>query len=478
MPEPATAHQLAPQESEAVQRFTDACHANWLLYIERVLGFTPWSRQAQVVRAVQSVVQRRHVRGVAVHTANQVGKTAVAAAAALTHTALYRNSITLTTAPTWKLVRDQLWAELRNLLERARTPFPRALKTHWELGEKWYATGLSALHPEDVQGYHAGSVLVIVDEASRVRPEMFTGLERTGGRMLLLGNPLSNIGYFADACRSSHWHSIQISALESPNVRAGRILIPGLATPEWAGDMLARYGADHPFYKVSVLGEFAELEEDVVVPLAWIDSAIRRRTHVIGPSVGTGEVCLGVDVARFGSDESCIATFKDNRVHRLEAHHGEDGHQTGARVAAHIRKHQAAGQRVRVRVDNIGVGASVCDFLRNNGFEQELVEVNVATPPQNTELYRDLKAELWAHMAERLDPDGEEPIGLPDDPMLREELATHQKKYVRTGSNAGKMYIADKDEVRRALGRSPDRADAVILAVAPVTRPALALYVV
>ena len=83
-----------------------------------------------------------------------------------------------------------------------------------------------------------------------------------GAHRILFGNPLRNIGEFASAFGTKadfYAATRRISSEESPNVKAGRIVIPGLATRDWIEEQLAEYGLDSPFYKMRVLGQHIAL---------------------------------------------------------------------------------------------------------------------------------------------------------------------------------------------------------------------------
>jgi hypothetical protein len=71
------------------------------------------------------------------------------------------------------------------------------------------------------------------------------------------------------------------------------------------------------------------------------------------------------------------------------------------------------------------------------------------------------RAATWWAFREALDPDQRDgsPICLPDDPALRADLAAPQWELTSRG-----ILIEDKDELRKRLGRSPDKGDAVVMA--------------
>jgi hypothetical protein len=70
------------------------------------------------------------------------------------------------------------------------------------------------------------------------------------------------------------------------------------------------------------------------------------------------------------------------------------------------------------------------------------------------------RAEAWWLFRDLLDPQTNPAIALPpDDDLLAELIAPHY----RMMSN-GRVVVESKDELRKRLGRSTDRADAVIMA--------------
>lgn len=113
----------------------------------------------------------------------------------------------------------------------------------------------------------------------------------------------------------------------------------------------------------------------------------------------------------------------------------------------------------RIAADEIGIGRGVVDSLEEAGYCN--VGVNVAERSSDSERWHNLRAELWCNLRERLDPE-KDPIALPRDDELLSELASVKYKVDARGA----MQIESKDEMRKRLGHSPDRADAVVLAFA------------
>ena len=162
---------------------------------------------------------------------------------------------------------------------------------------------------------------------------------------------------------------------------------------------------------------------------------------------------LGVDVAAYGSDKTVIADRRGFKVMPLDVYSQKSTRETAGFVVSKAREVGTG----KIRVDEIGIGRGVVDSLEEEGFEN--VGVNVAEKSSDTERFHNLRAELWWRLRELLDPD-KEPIALPDDDELLAELASVKYKVDARGA----IQIESKDEMRKRLGHSPDRADAVVLA--------------
>lgn len=165
-------------------------------------------------------------------------------------------------------------------------------------------------------------------------------------------------------------------------------------------------------------------------------------------------VVIGVDVARFGDDRSVISIVKGRKVLPQVIIRGMDTQGLAKRVYDESLLHRAE----TINVDVIGVGGGVVDALNSIGV-QGVNGVNVAEPAWNNDKYANLKAELWFSLRQRL-LDGE--VSLPDDKDLERELMCSYKYNL-----TGKIVIQAKDDVKKALGRSPDLADSLVLAFAP-----------
>lgn len=450
------------------ERSAGACH--FAAYRDRpeafaaeVLGSRWWSRQRDVARALASS------RRVAVKSANGVGKTYLAADLTLWYLYAHSGSIVLTTAPTARQVRNLLWEEIRRRYRGALSRLPGCVtQTAIRIGEGWFAVGLATDEAVRFQGFHAASLLVVLDEASGVADAIWDAAEGVAvgedNRILAIGNPLAPTGRFYRVFQAPGvWTTLTISALEHPNVTGTEDRVPGAVTAdaidarvaEWCEpgdgdgrDVFRWRGAEvrpNGLFRSRVLGEFPEAAEDALIELRWVEAAESRGLSA------EGGCHASADVARFGGDCTVLAVRRGPVVTRLTAVRGEDTMCTVGRIV------QLAYEEVpeTIAVDSVGLGAGVLDRLVEQGIAG-VTGVNVALPATDRERFANARAELYWGLRERLRA-GE--IVLPSDPALREELTAIRYRV----NSRGQIEIEGKDEMRRRGMRSPDRADALML---------------
>ncbi len=296
-----------------------------------LLGFDPWSRQAEILEAV-----RDHDR-VAVRSAHGVGKTATAARAVLWWLTGGPGSIVITTAPTERQVKRLLWREIKRGFQASGGFFDGTLtETMLDLAPDWYALGLSTDDPDSFQGWHGERVLVVVDEAAGVDEAIYEAIEGAlaGGeaKLLLIGNPTRTSGQFFRAFHGERglWKTIRVSALDAPAVTGERVSAEAarrLVTRRWIDEKRVKWGEGSLLWEVRVLGDFPAQSEDAVCALAEVEAAVARDVESGEPAV------VACDVARFGSDETVIVVRRGLRVRVEKVLHGRDTMRVAGEVA-------------------------------------------------------------------------------------------------------------------------------------------------
>jgi len=445
-------------------------------FVTEVLGVQPWNKQVEILESVRDYPRT------AVRSCHGAGKSFAAGQVILWFLYSFCPSIVLSTAPTWRQVEKLIWKEVRSSYRRSKIPLGGHLLPKRPeiqiIQDEWYAIGLSTNEPDRFQGFHEKNILVVVDEAAGVPEEIFEAVEGVltseHARLLLLGNPTSIGGTFYDAFRAPGWKTIVISAFDTPNFTAfgiteedienstweakitGQLPNPKLITPAWVADKYQRWGPTSPAYQARVKGQFPTEGEDTLIPLAWIEAAMAR-----WEDVPEGEpVEIGVDVARFGNDKTVIASRCGRKVLPLRVYAKQDTMETTGWVIA---EHREVGAS-KIKVDVIGIGAGVVDRLKEQGYP--VVGINVAEAASDTEKFANLRSELWWNLRELLDPNPKinpEPVALPPDDELLADLSGVKYKI----DSRGRIQVEPKEEMKKRLGRSPDRGDAVVLAFAP-----------
>lgn len=445
-------------------------------FLREILGFVPWSKQVQVLESV------RDNKRTAVRSANGVGKTAIAARTVLWFLAAHPRSVVVTTAPTWKQVETQLWREMAAAFDQplAREWFKllgqdEIFKTDLVIAPNWYATGISTEKPERFSGFHSPHILLVVDEASGVADAIFEAAEgfltSKNARVLLISNPSQLSGEFYRAFHrdASLWNRIHIAITDTPSFTDEKVseeVALSLPHQEYAELMERKYGKESALYAIRVMGEFPRSQDDAVVKLGDVENAQRREVDPGWP------VVVSTDVARAGGDETVIAVRHGNRVRIRDAYIGKDLNWTAGRLLQIERElYEEDGIDLVHVVDYAGLGVGVYDTLREKS-KFPVVGFNSSHRAKDPRDYPNRRSEAWFTFADKIDE-----IDLDPDEQLLEDLVAP----VFTVDSAGRRVVEKKEDTRKRLSRSPDRADAVLMAFAfdptesareePVSRP-------
>lgn len=228
-----------------------------------------WSKQEEILHAI------RKYKRVAVRSGNTVGKSFIAADVVLDWLITHQPSKVITTAPTFHQVETILWREIRHACYSSKIPLGvEPLQTELKFSDEWFASGISTDNPVNFQGVHSPHLLVLIDEASGIDPEIWDMVEALHPEAILaIGNPLEATGKFADCFTSDLWHNITISCHDAVAWQDKNGKIPGLVTREWINEMHDMHGQNSPWYRSHVLGLPPEEDEHALIQKSWIDRA-------------------------------------------------------------------------------------------------------------------------------------------------------------------------------------------------------------
>ena len=224
----------------------------------------------------------------------------------------------------------------------------------------------------------------------------------------------------------------------------------GLITPEWVERAGKRWGRNSATYQVRVLGEFPAAATDTLIPLKHIEAAVER--HFSDPS--REEAVMGLDIARFGDDRSVACVRQGPAIVGLWVFPSSDIMATTGRALDLAPIHKVG----KINVDEVGLGAGVLDRMREIG-SVEAVGINGGRRASEPERYANLRAEMFDGLRLRFQSGD---ISICDDAELISELASLKYSF----TSKGQMRLEDKQSLRSSGRRSPDKADAVMLAFA------------
>lgn len=190
-----------------------------------------------------------------------------------------------------------------------------------------------------------------------------------------------------------------------------------------------------------------------------------------------GEKQLGIDVARFGDDQSVITLINGNHVENIYSYKNLSTSELASKVKIYAEINKI--RPLNIKIDTIGVGGGVADFLRYH--EKMLVREFVGgARPQNKHKFfhfKNKRAEAFWHLREGFDPDNSDNNiefsnnwSLSINSEIRKNKNLLQKLIDDLTSirysidNEKCITIESKDKIKQRLGRSPDYADALAIA--------------
>lgn len=451
-------------------------------FVRDVLGGEPWAAQEEIARAVAE--NDRTV----VRSCNAAGKDWTAAQLALWFV-YTRKGLVLITSATHRQVVEINMREVARSFHRAGDALPgemfqSALRVGGQ-GAKSGILGLTSRNASQLTGFHAPRVMAVLTEAQGIEDFAWEAMDActTGveDRMLALGNPLTPSGKFFKVSHSENWHQIQISATAHPNVKEGREVIRGGVSRAFVQRMKEEYGEQSPVYKARVEGEFPEFSEQSLFRREWLDLASEKHERGEFEDGAGGPLRVAVDPAGPGEDKTAVAVRRGQRITRLETWHEPEAMADVGRVVEVLREeglpteaeYFAANPSTNdpapsVVVDAEGLGHGLASRLEELGYR--VAKFKAGERAHEDEDYSNKKGEAYYGLHLRLK---ERRVALPDDDDLFAELLATE--YSTTSD--GRFKVVAKDEIRSRLGRSPDRADALMMAFYPHTasRPWLSI---
>jgi hypothetical protein len=507
-------NQISPADAyELISYYKDGHQVE---FIREVLGRNPWHKQVEIINDVFKY------KVVAVASCNAAGKSDLASDVALTFLSLMEDSIVITTAPTWRQVKDVLWRYIRSKHKKAIHKLTDAQCTQvgLDITEDWYAIGLSTTDSEKFFGYHADNILVIIDEASGVDEKIFIGVDavtpNVNAHVLAIGNPTNPSGRFYQWMHDPLVKKHTISVFDTPNFTANNIQtvddlitlfkppagaeaidhlavvqknlimpIPALISPETVYRRYYEWGPDSPAWEALIMGQFPSQASQSLFPTELVQMAMgmtgkdedpssphygKSYAEINGWDIPDGPMEYGLDMARYGDDNTVLIPRHGGWVNEPVSWGKTSLMVSADRVLQNI---DPLDSSVRVNIDDTGNGGGTTDRLVQLSQESYkggqpahqyvLQAYNFSSKVYmlQPEKFHDITSELYWNLRDWFI---KKKIGMPYNDRLFSELIA--RRWMVNPSN-GKIKVESKDDYKkRTGGKSPDYSDALALAFA------------
>ena len=489
-------------------------------YAAEVLGASLTPDQSTMLSSI--LKNRRTV----VKASHAVGKTFVAAVAASWWFDCWPIHITYVTAPTWSQALGLTFKQLKALRRAKQLPgaiLDTGLIRDEDKGNEGahYVRALNAESGEGFQGEHSAPILIIIEEGVGVPKYIWDAagglMTHPDSRMFVIGNPTDEATEFGVASESAAYHTLSISALDHPNIKAElqcqRPPFPDAVRLQWLYEMLEKecdvvdtlsedafeftalpeiksalegqpataetmYYLPTAYFQGRVLGEFPTQADQQVIPKSWL-----RNQAVLQPA-DSDMPEIGCDVARFGDDRTTIfvrrgpCLLKGREIRKMDTVEVTMALQDEAEAAARDWKPLltreatiSLAKKLPIKIDVTGgLGTGPYDMLKAKGYKA--IAVNSSERANNPEQYRNRRSELWFDTRERAKDKRLDLSRLRRDVRERLERELSAPKY----KAPGQKIVEEKSEMKKRLGYSPDLADGANLAFAPNTKNRRVLY--
>lgn len=431
---------------------------NPVLFAKEVCSYNPDEWQRNVLMDIAGYTK------VSVRSGHGVGKTSVEAIVLLWFLSCFRFPKVIATAPTRQQLNDILWSEVEKW--RSKSPLLQELLTWTKTyvymkgyEKRWFAVAKTASEPENMQGFHEENMLIIVDEASGVEDDIMEAILATlsgkNNKLLMCANPTRTTGTFYDSHNRDRgmYKCHRVSSLDSTRTNKENIAA-----------FIRKYGEHSNVVKVRVYGDFPAQEDDVFLPLPLIEQTVVNEID----TEKIYKITMGVDVARYGDDETIIATNVGGIIDIPVVRHGQSLMTTVGDIVMQykrlIKEYPNYKGVITVNIDDTGLGGGVTDRLEEVKIEErlrrlEIVPVNFGSkPPQDgsEDRYQDISTYMWATLKTLME---NKEVSIANDEELVAQLSV--RKYSITST--GKIMLESKKAMKDRGIKSPDRGDAVVL---------------
>lgn len=390
-----------------------------------------------------------HGSRTSLRTCNESGKTSKVITGLILWHSTFGQSIS--TSGSWAQVTNQLVPNLK----RFQNKFPgwefNATQITSKSGPKW--TGFSVSDDGRAEGYHGYldknplkdcPLFAAVDEAKSVPREIFGAIDRCNPqRMLYASSPGYAEGEFYESQtkNAALFKCYKIDYTKCPHIE-----------PETIAKRIKKYGLNHPLVRSMLFAEFMELVEGAIINLKDIEACMEYP-----PEQRPGERRAACDFAA-GGDENVLAFRVGNRVTIEDAWFDRNTMSAVGKFITHFKRLQ---NQYGLRPDEIdcdadGLGRGMVDAIREAGWPVN--DFHGGSEAHDSQYFNRI-TECWHESSLKI---SKRQIILPNDEDFRAQAINRKVKH----HSKGKLWMESKREMSERQVGSPDRADAVFMAIA------------
>lgn len=230
----------------------------------------------------------------------------------------------------------------------------------------------------------------------------------------------------------------ELYQLDNSQIAWRRNKITGFTGGEW------QFKQEYPATAIEAFQSSSD--DSLIQPEGIMNARKAQNVHI------DDQLVIGVDPAWKGKDRTAIV-FRSGRVqHRHEVYEGLDTMEVVGRIVQIIN----SSKPEKVFIDVGGIGAGICDRLKELGYGRVVTAVNFGQKADDPERYLNKRAEMWDRMKEWIKS---QPVKIEDSDEMHADLqAPHY-----TFDSAGRLKIEPKEKIKERYMKSPDLGDALCL---------------
>lgn len=220
-------------------------------------------------------------------------------------------------------------------------------------------------------------------------------------------------------------------------------------------------GENSALFRSIHLGLFTNIGGEVIISSELVDKLLLTPPIINHSIEGTR---VGIDLAA-GGDENVIVIFKDNRFYKEYFFREVDTTITAEEIDRILKKEGISKSHEHIYADDGGIGHATIDMLNNKEDKKwNIKRIRNEWAAINKKNYGNRGAENWYRIARLIEEKIIDLTGISD--KLKEQLTSRRYKKTETG---GRIFLQSKKEAKAEGYPSPDRADALILALTGIS---------